>query len=114
MTRDYIDKNLVLIKKGCDKLLILEGKYNSAKVFTKNIDENAKNQIVELLNQRFVEDAKIRIMPDVHAGKGSVIGLTANLGDKIIPNIVGGRYWMWDFMCKTCKFGNNKRFVKRT
>ena len=89
MKRDYIDKNLVLIKKGCDKLLILEGKYNSAKVFTKNIDENAKNQIIELLDQRFVEDAKIRIMPDVHAGKGSVIGFTANLGDKIIPNIVG-------------------------
>ena len=34
-------------------------------------------------------DSKIRIMPDVHAGKGCVIGFTADLGDKVIPNIVG-------------------------
>lgn len=68
---------------------ILKGKYNYAKVFTNNIDENAKNQIIELLNQKFVEDAMIRIMPDVHTGKGSVIGFTADLGEKVIPNIVG-------------------------
>lgn len=34
-------------------------------------------------------DKKIRIMPDVHAGAGCVIGFTGNLGDKVIPNIVG-------------------------
>ena len=28
-------------------------------------------------------------MPDVHAGSGCVIGFTADLGDKVIPNIVG-------------------------
>jgi RNA-splicing ligase RtcB len=28
-------------------------------------------------------------MPDVHAGAGCVIGFTADLGDKVIPNIVG-------------------------
>lgn len=28
-------------------------------------------------------------MPDVHAGTGCVIGFTADLGDKVIPNIVG-------------------------
>jgi RNA-splicing ligase RtcB len=28
-------------------------------------------------------------MPDVHAGKGAVIGFTATLTDKVIPNVVG-------------------------
>jgi RNA-splicing ligase RtcB len=28
-------------------------------------------------------------MPDVHSGAGCVIGFTANLGDKVVPNLVG-------------------------
>lgn len=59
------------------------------KIFTKNIEEQAINQINELLNQEVFKDSKVRIMPDVHAGKGCVIGFTGNLGDKVIPNIVG-------------------------
>lgn len=67
----------------------LLGKYNSAKVFTDNLEDGAKEQIIELLNQDFIEDAKVRIMPDVHQGMGCVIGFTADMGDKVIPNIVG-------------------------
>ena len=59
------------------------------KIFTDNIEQEAINQINELLNQEAFKDSKVRIMPDVHAGKGCVIGFTGNLGDKIIPNIVG-------------------------
>lgn len=59
------------------------------KIFTKNIEEQAINQINELLKQEAFKDSKVRIMPDVHAGKGCVIGFTGNLGDKVIPNIVG-------------------------
>ena len=59
------------------------------KIFTKNIEQEAINQIDELLNQEAFKDSKIRIMPDVHAGKGCVIGFTGDLGDKVIPNIVG-------------------------
>lgn len=59
------------------------------KIFTKNIEQEAINQINSLLNQEAFKDSKIRIMPDVHAGKGCVIGFTGNLGDKVIPNIVG-------------------------
>ncbi len=70
-------------------MLELRGKYNSAKVFTDNIEETAISQIIELCNQPFVEGCKIRIMPDTHAGSGCVIGFTADLGDKVIPNIVG-------------------------
>lgn len=59
------------------------------KIFTKNIEQEALNQIDELLNQEAFKDSKIRIMPDVHAGKGCVIGFTGDLGNKVIPNIVG-------------------------
>lgn len=60
-----------------------------AKIFTDNIDENALEQIKELLSIDVFSDKKIRIMPDVHAGVGCVIGFTGDLGDKVIPNIVG-------------------------
>ena len=59
------------------------------KIFTENIDPKATNQIYTLLKLAPFRDAKVRIMPDVHAGAGCVIGFTANLGDKVIPNIVG-------------------------
>ena len=59
------------------------------KIFTDNIEDTAKEQIDLLLEQEAFRDCKIRIMPDVHAGSGCVIGFTGNLGDKVIPNIVG-------------------------
>ncbi len=61
----------------------------NVKIFTDNIDDNALEQITELLSIDVFSDKKIRIMPDVHAGAGCVIGFTGDLGDKIIPNIVG-------------------------
>lgn len=59
------------------------------KIFTENIEEKAKQQIDLLLEQKPFKECKVRIMPDVHAGAGCVIGFTGNLGDKVIPNIVG-------------------------
>lgn len=59
------------------------------KIFTDNIEEKAREEIDLLLKQEAFKNSKIRIMPDVHAGKGCVIGFTGNLGDKVIPNIVG-------------------------
>lgn len=59
------------------------------KIFTNNIEKEAIEQIDLLLEQEPFKDCKVRIMPDVHAGKGCVIGFTADLGDKVIPNIVG-------------------------
>ena len=59
------------------------------KIFTKNIEKQAIDQINELLKQETFKNSKVRIMPDVHAGKGCVIGFTGNLGEKVIPNIVG-------------------------
>jgi len=59
------------------------------KIFTDNIEPQALNQIYTLIKQPAFRDCKVRIMPDVHSGKGCVIGFTADLGDKVIPNIVG-------------------------
>jgi len=59
------------------------------KIFTDNIEDKAREQIDLLLEQEAFKDCKVRIMPDVHAGAGCVIGFTGNLGDKVIPNIVG-------------------------
>lgn len=62
---------------------------NNFKIFTKNIEKEAIKQIELLLEQEPFRNCKVRIMPDVHAGKGCVIGFTADLGNKVIPNIVG-------------------------
>lgn len=70
-------------------MLELRGKYNSAKVFTDSIDNETISQLTTLLNQEFVKDNTIRIMPDTHAGKGCVIGTTMTINDKIVPNLVG-------------------------
>ena len=67
----------------------IKGLYNTAKVFTDNIDETTLAQVTELCNQPFVQGLKIRIMPDCHAGAGCVIGTTIRIRDKIVPNLVG-------------------------
>jgi tRNA-splicing ligase RtcB len=70
-------------------MIELKGKYNTAKIFTDNVEDSAKEQIIQLLNQDFIKNGKVRVMADVHAGAGCVIGFTADLGDKVIPNLVG-------------------------
>ena len=70
-------------------MLELKGKYNIAKVFTDNVDNETISQVIELLNQDYIKDAKIRIMPDCHAGAGCVIGTTMTISDKVCPNLVG-------------------------
>lgn len=64
-------------------------KGHDVKIFTDTIEDTALEQIKELLSIDVFSDKKIRIMPDVHAGAGCVIGFTGDLGDKVIPNIVG-------------------------
>lgn len=53
------------------------------KIFTNNIDEKAVTQIDLLLEQEAFKNSKVRIMPDVHAGKGCVIGFTGDLEIKL-------------------------------
>ena len=70
-------------------MIILNGKYNEAKVFTDNIEKSAREQIVELLNQEFMKGENIRIMSDVHAGAGCTIGFTSTITNKVVPNLIG-------------------------
>ena len=70
-------------------MLELKGKYNEAKIFTDIVDEASISQVLLLLNQEFVSDSKIRLMPDIHAGAGCTIGTTMTITDKIVPNLVG-------------------------
>lgn len=70
-------------------MLEIRGKFNTAKVFTDIIDEDSIRQVYELCNQSFSEEAKIRMMPDVHAGAGCVIGTTMTITDSVVPNMVG-------------------------
>lgn len=62
---------------------------SNLKIFADYVESKAQEQIDLLIKQESFKDCKIRIMPDVHAGVGCVIGFTGDLGDKIIPNIVG-------------------------
>ncbi len=78
-----------LLTRKDDHMIILNGKYNSAKIFTELIDESAIAQIIELCNQPMSEGSQIRIMPDVHAGAGCTIGTTMTITDKVVPNLVG-------------------------
>lgn len=59
------------------------------KIYAELVDDRAKEQIETLASLPAFASSKIRIMPDVHAGAGCVIGFTADLGDKVIPNVVG-------------------------
>ena len=65
------------------------GKFNTAKVFTDVVDESSIAQITQLCNQSFTKGARIRMMPDVHAGAGCTIGTTMTITDKVVPNLVG-------------------------
>lgn len=70
-------------------MIELKGTYNTARIFTDNVEETAIEQIKNLLEQEFITGSKIRIMPDVHAGMGCTIGTTLTITDKVVPNLVG-------------------------
>lgn len=65
------------------------GNFNSALVYCKEQDLNADKQIRDICNLELYKNAKIRVMPDYHAGKGCVIGLTMKFTDVVNPELVG-------------------------
>ena len=70
-------------------MIKIQGKYNTAKVFTDNIDAAAYSQILNMMCQCWARDVKVAIMPDVHAGKDCTVGTTMTIKDKVVPNLVG-------------------------
>jgi RNA-splicing ligase RtcB len=67
----------------------IKGAYNNAIAYTEHLEEKAEAQIRAMCDQPHFQGLKIRIMPDVHAGKGCTIGTTMTLVDKVVPNMVG-------------------------
>ena len=70
-------------------MLEIKGKENTAICFAKIIEDEAVEQIRRMCDYEFTRDSKIRIMPDVHSGKGCTIGTTMTIKDKVVPNVVG-------------------------
>lgn len=70
-------------------MITIKGKHNVAECFTDTLDPLAREQIQAMANSRDFAGSKIRIMPDVHAGKGCTIGTTMTVTDKVAPSMVG-------------------------
>ena len=70
-------------------MLEIKGKINTAICYASVIEEEAIEQIRRMCDYEFTAGSRIRIMPDVHAGKGCTIGTTMTVTDKAVPNIVG-------------------------
>ncbi len=70
-------------------MIEIRGINSTAKIFTDTIEPSAEGQIKALCDQIYTQGSKIRIMPDVHAGKGCTIGTTMTIKDSVVPNMVG-------------------------
>lgn len=87
-------------------MIILNGKYNIARVMLpkdvyiredditqqprlKYLDDATKEQIESFLDHPVFKENIPIIMPDTHFGKGSCVGFTMKLGNYVIPNIIG-------------------------
>ena len=70
-------------------VLEIKGKVNTAICYARVVEKEAIEQIRRMCDYAMTEGSKIRIMPDVHAGKGCTIGTTMTIKDKAVPNVVG-------------------------
>lgn len=70
-------------------MLVIKGKINTAICYAKIVEDEAIEQIRRMCDYPVPQGVKIRIMPDVHAGKGCTIGTTMTIIDKVVPNVVG-------------------------
>ena len=87
----------------------IKGKVNTAICYARVVEEEAIEQIRRMCDYSMTEGSRIRIMPDVHAGKGCTIGTTMTIRDKAVPNVVGV-----DIGCGmyTVVFGKNQKLVR--
>lgn len=65
------------------------GKYNSATVYAKTVDNESYAQVLAMCNIKELKDCKIKMMPDMHAAEGCTVGTSMTVGDKINPSYVG-------------------------
>ena len=67
----------------------LNGKYGKANVYAETIDDSCISQIYGFLNNPITKDVKVAVMPDANTGKGSTVGFTQEIKDKVNPSMVG-------------------------
>ena len=67
----------------------IKGTFATALCFAKTVEETAAEQIRAMCSTPVAEGSKVRIMPDVHAGKGCTIGTTMTIHGRAVPNVVG-------------------------
>lgn len=67
----------------------IKGTVTTAICYAKVVEEEAIEQIRRMCSYALTENSKVRIMPDVHAGKGCTIGTTMTVEGKACPNVVG-------------------------
>ena len=92
------------------KPIVVKGEFNEAFVYSKAVEASCENKIRQYLNHPAFSDTVVRIMPDVHIGKSTVIGWTATYGQLIIPSVIG-----LDIGCGICACNlgkENLRFDK--
>ena len=70
-------------------MIEIKGTYNTAVCYTPALEEAAEKQIRAVCDTAAFQGCRIRIMPDVHAGKGCTIGTTMTITDKVVPGMVG-------------------------
>ena len=76
------------VGKGITIVIEVKGKFNTALCYTPALDGKAEERIRLVCDEEAFRDSKIRIMPDVHAGKGCTIGTTMTITDKVVPGMV--------------------------
>jgi RNA-splicing ligase RtcB len=92
------------------KPILVKGAYNTAQVYAKALEAACENKIRQYLDHPDFSDTTVRVMPDVHLGKGTVIGWTASYKSLVIPSIIG-----LDIGCGVCACNlgrGNLRFDK--
>ena len=77
------------------KMFEIKGQLNTAICYAKVVEDEAIEQIRKMCDYELTSGQKVRIMPDVHSGKGCTIGTTMTVGDKVCPNIVGSPRDLW-------------------
>lgn len=84
-----MERGITACNKEEEKMYEIKGKVNTAICYAKVVEDEAIEQIRRMCDYEMTAGSKIRIMPDVHAGKGCTIGTTMTITDKAVPNVVG-------------------------
>ena len=76
------------LRKRKETMIPIKGKYTNAIFTIDEVEKECLSQVVRMTNH-FAFTNPIVLMPDSHKGKGSCIGFTMEMGDFVIPSVVG-------------------------